>query len=173
MSVINTTQPLHAGRFCQRLEEILPDIYQELKTESQRLVRRFKKNFLSSLLELQQQEEPCYTMNEAREMRRRREDAVELTWIVSDPATESSYVAGSHKRSRKSLLNYAMASLFFEQWSNSIFKHVYGLTAQFHRMKRITQRIHSLWEKVFSCVEADRIFYQPYFSRFSRSAFEY
>ena len=79
MSVINTTQQLHAGRFCQRLEEILPDIYQELKTESQRLVRRFKKNFLSSLLELQQQEEPCYTMNEAREMRRRREDAVELT----------------------------------------------------------------------------------------------
>ena len=82
--------------------------------------------------------------------------------ILPDPATESSSVAGSHKQSRKSSLTYAVASLFFEQWSHSIFKLVYGFPVHYHRRKGILQRNHSLKEKLFSCVEAELIFHQPY-----------
>ena len=49
-------------------------MYQQLVAESQHLNRRFKKSWPSSLLGLQQNEEPYYTMNEAREIRRRREE---------------------------------------------------------------------------------------------------
>ena len=47
-----------------------------------------------------------------------------LTW----PTTEWNSVAGNYKQSSKSSLTYAVSSLFFEQWSNSIFKLVYGFT---------------------------------------------
>ena len=73
-------------------------------------------------------------------------------------ATESSSVAGSHKRSMKSSLTYPMASLFFWQWYNSVFKLFHGFTVHYQRRKRITQRNHSLGERVFSCVKADMIF---------------
>ena len=61
-------------------------MYQQLVKESQHLNRRFKKDWSSSLLGLQQNEEPYYTMNEAREIRRRREeDAVRHSESEDDP----------------------------------------------------------------------------------------
>ena len=86
MAATNTTLQLHAGRVWQRLEVILLDMYRKLVEESQRLNIRFKKNWPSSLLGLQQNEEPYYTMKEARELRRRREeDAVGHLESEEDP----------------------------------------------------------------------------------------
>ena len=81
---------------------------------------------------------------------------------LPDPATESSSISCSHKWRRKSFLTYAMASLFFEQWSNLGFKLVYGFPAHYHRMKGIPQRNHYLEEKELFCVEADMIFHQSH-----------
>ena len=86
MPAINTTLQLHSGRVWRRLEQILPDIYQQLVEESQRLNKSFKKNWRSSLLGLQQNKEPYYTMKETRELRRRREeDAVGHLESEEDP----------------------------------------------------------------------------------------
>ena len=64
----------------------MPNMYQQLVKESQHLNRRFEKNWSSSLLGLQQNEESYYKMNEAREIRRRREkDAVRHSETEDDP----------------------------------------------------------------------------------------
>ena len=61
-------------------------MYQQLVEESRHLNRRFKKSWPSSLLGLQQNEEPYYTIKEAREIRRRREeDAVRRSESKDDP----------------------------------------------------------------------------------------
>ena len=53
MPAIDPTLQLHADRIWKRLEEILPDMYQQLVEESQSLNIRFKKNWPSSVFGLQ------------------------------------------------------------------------------------------------------------------------
>ena len=81
-----------------------------------------------------------------------------LTRVLPDPATESTSVAGSHKRSRKFSLTYAMVSLFSNsgpiRFWNSFTDTLSTITEEREFHKEIT-----LWEKKYFLVLRRTLFF--------------